>query len=199
MTALAPVLRGKPSRNAGDKDDTTRHLSGRSVRVLAFGLAFMFSASRMTTRERAAGKWNGILTLDKQLDAWQGAHMNDIRPGSVAKEKEAKSTGIRGMLADIREFAKLTKLHGGLVPMSAVATILGVSRQRVHQLVDEGTFKHWTFYGMKWLSQEEVVSFAKLNRPKGENQYSPSTKQMWKESREMGKEFVQKRSGQGGS
>lgn len=139
------------------------------------------------------------MTLDKQLDVWQDARMNDIRPGSVAKEKEAKSTGIRGMLADVREFAKLTKLHGGLVPMSVVATILGVSRQRVHQLVDEGTFKHWTFYGMKWLSQEEVVSFAKLNRPKGENQYSPSTKQIWKESREMGKEFVQKRGGQGGS
>jgi hypothetical protein len=79
--------------------------------------------------------------------------------------------------------------------MSAVATILRVSRQRAHQLVDEGTFKHWTFYGMKWLSQEEVVSFAKLNRHQGENQHTPSAKQMWKESREMGKEFVQKRRG----
>ncbi len=34
---------------------TTRHLSGRSVRVLAFGLAFVFSASRMTTRDRGGG------------------------------------------------------------------------------------------------------------------------------------------------
>lgn len=123
--------------------------------------------------------------------------MNDVR--SASAPKGAKSTGIRGMLDDIREFAKLTKLHGGLVPMSAVATILGVSRQRVHQLVDEGTFKHWMFYGMKWLSQEEVVSFAKLNRHQGENQYTPSAKQLWKESREMGKEFVQKRGGKGGS
>ena len=116
-----------------------------------------------------------------------------------SESKPQKVTGIRGMLADVQEFTKLTKLHGGLVPMSAVATILGVSRQRVHQLVDEGTFKHWTFYGMKWLSQEEVVSFAKLNRPKGENQYSPSTKQLWKESREMGKEFIQKRHEKDGS
>jgi hypothetical protein len=123
--------------------------------------------------------------------------MNNTQTASESKPQ--KATGIRGMLADVREFAKLTKLHGGLVPMSAVATILGVSRQRVHQLVDEGTFKHWVFYGMKWLSQEEVVSFAKLNRPKGENQYSPSTKQLWKESRDMGKEFVQKRNEKGGS
>ena len=56
VAALAPVLRGQPGRNPGDNDDTTRHLSGRSVRVLAFGLAFMPLASRMTTRERAAGK-----------------------------------------------------------------------------------------------------------------------------------------------
>ena len=83
--------------------------------------------------------------------------------------------------------------------MSTVATILGVSRQRVHQLVEEGTFRHWTFYGMKWLSQNEVVSFAKLNRRAGENQYKPSAKQMWKDSREAGKEFVKSRRAGGGS
>jgi hypothetical protein len=42
VAALAPVLRGNPGRNPGDNDDTTRHLPGRSVRVLAFGLAFNF-------------------------------------------------------------------------------------------------------------------------------------------------------------
>jgi len=56
VTALLPVLRGQLGRNPGSNDDTTRHLLGRSVRVLAFGLAFMALASRMTTRERAAGK-----------------------------------------------------------------------------------------------------------------------------------------------
>ena len=60
----------------------------------------------------------------------------------------------------------------------AGAAILVVSRQRVHQLADEGTFKHRMFYGMKWLSREEVVSFAKLNRHQGENQYTPSVKQL---------------------
>ena len=39
-----------------------------------------------------------------------------------------------------------------------VGDILRVSRQRVHQLVAEGVFSHWTFYTMKWLSQEEVVA-----------------------------------------
>ena len=31
VAALAAVLRGKPGRNAGDNDDTTRQLSGRLV------------------------------------------------------------------------------------------------------------------------------------------------------------------------
>jgi hypothetical protein len=42
-------------------DFTTRHLSGRSVRVLAFGLAFVFLASWMTTGERVGGKFLGGL------------------------------------------------------------------------------------------------------------------------------------------
>jgi hypothetical protein len=109
---------------------------------------------------------------------------------------EAKvSTGIRGILDHTRQFFKIAKLHGGLVPMSTVATILGVSRQRVHQLVDEGTFSHWTFYRMKWLSQDEVVSFAKLNRRAGENQFKPSVKQMWKDSREVGQTYMKNRPG----
>ena len=94
---------------------------------------------------------------------------------------------------DLREFLRITKQRGGLVPISAVATILGVSRQRVHQLADEGTFSVYQFYGMRWLLEEEVVSFAKLNRRAGENQFKPSAKEMWKVSTEVGKEFVKKR------
>lgn len=81
--------------------------------------------------------------------------------------------------------------------MSAVATILGVSRQRVHQLADEGTFSVFEFYGMKWLLEKEVVAFGKLNRRAGENQYTPSVKQMWKDSHEMGGEFIKKRRASG--
>ena len=38
------------------KTDHDQAFVGRSVRVLAFGLAFVFLASRMTTREREGGK-----------------------------------------------------------------------------------------------------------------------------------------------
>jgi hypothetical protein len=87
---------------------------------------------------------------------------SDVPDGSPTIQK--KPYGLRGILADMREFKRIAKLQGGLVPQSAAATALGVSRQRVHQLVTEGTLSHWTFYGMKWLSEDEVVSFAKLHR-----------------------------------
>jgi len=120
-----------------------------------------------------------------------------IATTGIPRAKARLSKGISGLVADTREYFRLSKLNGGLVPLSMVANILGVSRQRVHQLVDEGTFSHWTFYGMKWLSQEEVISFAKLNRRAGENQYNPSVKQMWKDSREAGQTFIKNRTGRG--
>jgi hypothetical protein len=55
VAASATVLRGQPGRNPGDNGDTTGHLSGRSVRVLAFGLAFGYSASRMIAVVRYYG------------------------------------------------------------------------------------------------------------------------------------------------
>lgn len=94
---------------------------------------------------------------------------------------------------------RISELKGGLVPQSMVGTILGVSRQRVHQLVAEGTFSVWTFHGMRWLSQEEVVAFAKLNRRAGENQHQPSAKELWKASHEMGKEYLKNRRSSRGS
>lgn len=123
--------------------------------------------------------------------------MTSISTDAAANVPEKKAKGIMGLIETTREFRRISKLHNGLVPQSTVATILGVSRQRVHQLVTEGTLSHWNFYGMKWLSQDEVVAFAKLNRKAGENQHKPSAKQMWKDSQEVGKEFVKKRRASG--
>jgi len=104
-----------------------------------------------------------------------------------------RPTTKRGVLDDVKEFVRLTKLHGGMLPISMVAVFLGVSRQRVHQLVDEGTFSVFEFYGMKWLLEKEVVPFAQLNRKAGENQFRLNAKEMWKASRQVGKDFIKNR------
>jgi hypothetical protein len=55
VAALSPMLRGQAGRNLGDNDDTTRHLSGLSFRVLAFSLALLPLASRMIRLRNAFG------------------------------------------------------------------------------------------------------------------------------------------------
>jgi hypothetical protein len=59
VTALTVVLRGQTGRNPVDNDDTTRRLSGRSVRVLAFGLALSKSDANMGTRIRRRQAYGG--------------------------------------------------------------------------------------------------------------------------------------------
>jgi hypothetical protein len=116
-----------------------------------------------------------------------------ITPTTSVSNRIERPKTKRGVFADFKEFMRIVKLHGGLLPMSAVGTILGLSRQRVHQLADEGTFRVFEFYGMKWLLESEVVSFGKLKRAAGENQHEPSKKQMWKEAHEFSKDFIKRR------
>ena len=100
MPALTPALRGWTGRKAGVNAGTTRHLSGRSVRVLAFGLAFVFSASRMTRRERGGGKVSqgglhgtfgvpaggGDLKMDYVRMKLEDGHCKTPTPGAAAPE-----------------------------------------------------------------------------------------------------------------
>jgi hypothetical protein len=49
-TVLAWVVLQQPGRNLGENEDTTRHLSGRSVRVLAFHLRRVYGQVGLTVR-----------------------------------------------------------------------------------------------------------------------------------------------------
>lgn len=118
---------------------------------------------------------------------------------AAAGTRIERPTTKKGVLDDVKEFMRLTKHHGGMLPVSACAIVLGVSRQRVHQLVDEGTFSVYEFYGMKWLLEKEVVPFARLNRRAGENQFRTTAKEMWKVGHEIGKDFIKNRRERDGS
>ncbi|MBU6400302.1 MAG: hypothetical protein KGS61_08285 [Verrucomicrobia bacterium] len=99
---------------------------------------------------------------------------------AVLQENVAPRQRQRSIFDLAREFTRISKLHDGLIPQTVAAAILGVSRQRIHQLVKEGTFSYWGFYGQKWLSQKEIISFARLHRKPGENQYTLSVKNLWR-------------------
>jgi len=118
--------------------------------------------------------------------------MADATASDFEFVKELPTRKVRkGVLELAREFAAISQRQGGLIPQAMAATVLGVSRQRINQLVKEGTFSVWTFYGRPWLSQAEIVDFARLRRGEGENQHKPSVKELWRASYAAGREFVE--------
>lgn len=48
---------------------------------------------------------------------------------------------VQGWRERAQELMKLSAAHGGLVPQSALPEVLGISRQRVHQLIQSGQFE----------------------------------------------------------
>jgi hypothetical protein len=86
----------------------------------------------------------------------------------------------KGVLDVFRNLRAITSREGGLLPFASAATVLGVSKQRVHDLVNEGTLHPIDLLGKKWLSANELESFVKLERQSGRPWNEPSIKEQWR-------------------
>jgi len=64
---------------------------------------------------------------------------------------------------------------GMIVPQHLVAELLGVSRQRVCVLTDEGRFEVVMVGGVRYLTERSVVEFAKEERKAGRPPKIPTT------------------------
>lgn len=69
--------------------------------------------------------------------------------------------------AEAARYTELSAQHQGLTPPSVAAFILGVSRQRVHELMLQGRFTIYEVCNRKWLPVDEVEQFSTLERPTG--------------------------------
>jgi hypothetical protein len=85
----------------------------------------------------------------------------------------------KGILDVFRNLRAITSREGGLLPFASAATVLGVSKQRVHDLVKEGTLHPIDLLGKRWLSANELESFVKLQRQAGRPWKEPSIKEQW--------------------
>lgn len=103
---------------------------------------------------------------------------------STDKYYTAMSKPFKLLLDMIRGFRELNSRDGGLLPFSVAAKLMGISKQRVNQLVAEGTLKPVEFAGKKWLSGNQIEEFIKLKREPGRPWNKPSAKELWKMSRE---------------
>ncbi len=118
--------------------------------------------------------------------------MNEKQADNVPLLAEAPrpkaKMGLRGVLRFLRDYRKTLKQEGGLLPFVTAASLMGVSKQRVNELIKEGTLVPVEACGKKWLSANQVEEFIKLHREPGRPWNKPSAKELWKMSREGGKE-----------
>lgn len=69
--------------------------------------------------------------------------------------------------AHFEELLKLRAKHGALIPPNVAAEMLGVSYQRVHQLIQEGRLERVNFLGHGTVTEVSIREYAKANRGKG--------------------------------
>jgi hypothetical protein len=66
--------------------------------------------------------------------------------------------------AEWERYKQLSREHRGLTTPVFGGIILGVSRSRVHQLVNEGRLTAHDIMDRKWLQVDEVEAFSELER-----------------------------------
>ena len=72
-----------------------------------------------------------------------------------------------GLLERWRIFGKLSEEFGGLAPQNCVDDLLGVSRQRVHDLIGDGHLEQVDFLGSKWVSGRSLKLWMDSPRKSG--------------------------------
>lgn len=72
---------------------------------------------------------------------------------------------------------------GMLVPQHLAAELLGVSRQRIWVLANEGRLEGVELGGIRYVTEDSVIAFAKLERKAGRPVALPKTnREMWSAS-----------------
>lgn len=103
---------------------------------------------RTETRAPLATLWG--------VDDAQGVCESSFVNGTALLFPELNRTDIEekrlGLLERWRMFGKLAEEFGGLAPQSFVDDLLGVSRQRVRDLIEAGHLEQVDFIGTKWVS-----------------------------------------------
>lgn len=80
-------------------------------------------------------------------------------------KREAKK--VANTWDELRLIVKIIKEDGPPVPFGACALALGVSKQRISQLVAEGRLKTIEYAGSRHVALNSLEEFARLNRVSG--------------------------------
>lgn len=83
---------------------------------------------------------------------------------------------------------------GMILPQDLAAELLGVSKQRVCELIELGRLEALVLHGHRWITERSFVALAQSERKAGRPPKVPSTGQLAKFSWEQGKAVMRKAS-----
>jgi len=72
------------------------------------------------------------------------------------------------------------RIHGALIPQSYAKTLLDLSKQRVHQLVNEGKLTSIDLGGVRYVTEKSILAWAEAEHKTGRPVKVPSTKTILK-------------------
>jgi len=99
----------------------------------------------------------------------------------MPKREKSKLSRIWEHFAEVKA---ATAKHGVLLPQHYAATLLSVSNQRVHQLVNDGRLMTVEVGGLRYVTENSMTAYAQSERKAGRPPKIPSLKAIFGKARE---------------
>jgi hypothetical protein len=105
----------------------------------------------------------------------------------------AKTGAIAEFRERVRDLQVLQQRVGGILPQTFAAGILGLTRQRVWQLIESGDLETVTMRGKPYVTMRSLVDFGERERKSGRPLKEPTLREIAKAAVEIGKEHYEVR------
>lgn len=97
----------------------------------------------------------------------------------VSSIPKREKTRVQRVWDHFQEVKAIVAEKGMVLPQHLVAELLGLSRQRIGHLADEGRFESVEIGGVRYLTERSVVAFASIERKAGRPPKTPSNAELW--------------------
>jgi len=85
----------------------------------------------------------------------------------VSEMPKREKSKVAKIWDQFQELSRLQKTHGILIPQAMAAKMLSVSPQRVWQFVEEGRLEFVEMNGIRFVTENSIVEFARVQRKEG--------------------------------
>lgn len=121
-------------------------------------------------------KLSGMLSPMFEAQASEFPFMADLPQREKSRVEKAMDVA--------RALTALQEKVGPIIPAGLASKCLNISRQRFHQLVEEGRLKTVQVEGHHYISEADLLEFLKLERKSGRPFKAPTIREAWKQARE---------------